>query len=292
MKRTGWLRREWMTTKISVQDWAQKAVRTLNDSETPTLDVQVLMAFGLNQKREWLVANNEALLPDDQLGLLENLLKRLQNGEPLAYLTGKRSFFGLDFKVSPAVLVPRPETELLVEEAMHWLEINPSRRKAADVGCGSGVIAISLADRFDDLRVNGIDISDAALQIAAENVHLHGLEEQIKLRQNDLLAGIDERFDLIAANLPYIPSATLETLPVLQHEPRLALDGGPDGLRLIERLLTQSLQSLLPRGLVLLEIEATQGESALELAKRVYPSATIDCLHDYADLPRLIKILT
>lgn len=291
MKPTDWQLPESMTTrKISVQEWANQAVQSLNGSETPTLDVQVLMAFALGEKREWLITHGEAPLDEQQLAQLSDPLQRLQAGEPLAYITGKRSFYGLDFKVTPDVLVPRPETELLVEEAIRWLEAHPGRRKAIDVGTGSGIIAISLADRFADLEITGIDISQPALIVAQENAAIHGLQERISWRENDLLAGLTTKFDLIAANLPYIPRPTLEKLAVLHHEPRLALDGGPEGLDLIERLLQQSQNNLKPGGLILLEIEATQGETALNLAKKYYPKAKADCLHDYADLPRLIKI--
>jgi release factor glutamine methyltransferase len=249
------------------------------------------MSFGLKQKREWLVAHYEDPLPDDKVEFLNQLLSRLQTGEPLAYIIGKRSFFGLDFRVTPDVLVPRPETELLVEEAVSWLEANPSRRKMVDVGTGSGIIAISLADRFADLQVTAIDISAPALLVAQENAQLHGLNDRITFKNNDLLSGVEDHFDLITANLPYIPSRTLQTLSVLKHEPRLALDGGEMGLDLIERLLKQAVNCIQPRGLILLEIEASQGQSAPELAKQVFPQAKIECLNDYADLPRVVKIL-
>lgn len=290
MKPIVWQQLEWKTTTISVQGWARDAVRTLDSTETPTLDVQVLMAFGLNQKREWLVAHYQDALPEDKVDTLNQLLRRLQSGEPLAYITGKRSFFGLDFKITPDVLVPRPETELLVEEAVTWLEANPTRRKMVDVGTGSGIIAISLADRFADLQCTAIDVSAPALQVARDNADLHGLSEKIHWINNDLLTGVENHFDLIAANLPYIPRQTLQTLSALKHEPRLALDGGESGLDLIEKLLKQAVNCIQPRGLILLEIEASQGQSAPELAQLVFPQAKIECLNDYADLPRVVKI--
>lgn len=249
------------------------------------------MAFGLNQKREWLVAHFNDALPEDKIETLNQLLKRLQEGEPLAYITGKRSFFGLDFKVTPDVLVPRPETELLVEEAVTWLEANPGCRKMVDVGTGSGIIAISLADRFADLHITAVDISAPALQIAKENANSNGLPNRILWQQNDLLSGIEDRYDLITANLPYIPTQTLQGLPIIKHEPRLALDGGESGLDLILRLLGQAVNCVQPRGLILLEIEASQGQSVPELASKHFPQAKIECLNDYADLPRVVKIL-
>ncbi len=280
-----------MTTKISIQEWAQKAVHDLPASETPSLDIQVLMAFCLNQKREWLIVHNNDQLTEEQITRLNCYLNRLKTGEPLAYITGKRSFYGLDFIITPDVLVPRPETELLVEEALNWLEANPSKRNAVDVGTGSGIIAISLVDRFPDLKMTGIDVSPMALNVATENARYHNLQDRIQWVENDLLSEIDDRFDLIVANLPYIPTQTLKDLDVANHEPRLALDGGPDGLQVINRLLEQSTNRIHPQGLILLEIEASQDQTAVAAAKKHFPEAKISYVKDYADLPRLVKIL-
>lgn len=279
-----------MTTKISLQIWANKSIQALTDSETPTLEVQAIMAFTLGQSREWLVTHSDTLLTEEQKENLDKYLQLLQSGEPLAYITGSRSFYGLDFIVSPDVLIPRPETELLVEEAIAWLELNPTRRRALDVGTGSGAIAITLADLFPDLQIGGIDISPQALEIARQNSVLLHLDNRIEWLLNDLLTGIENKVDLIVANLPYIPTPILETLEVIHHEPRLALDGGEDGLDLIRRLLEQSMSLMNANGLILLEIEANQEKQAVELAQRNYPSSKIACLFDYANLPRLIKI--
>lgn len=279
-----------MTTKINLQSWANKSIQVLTHSETPALEVQVIMAFVLGQSREWIVTHSKTELTDEQEKKLERALLRLQNGEPLAYITGKRSFYGLEFIVSPEVLIPRPETEHLVEEAISWLEDNPSRRKVLDVGTGSGILAITLADTFSDLEITGIDISEGALEIAHQNGLLHHLDERISWLQNDLLAGINKKVDMIVANLPYIPASTLETLEVIHYEPRLALDGGKDGVDLIKRLLEQTTALLKSNGLILLEIEATISELVQEIARNIYPSAKITCLFDYANLPRLIKI--
>jgi len=136
------------------------AICSLENSETPFLEVQVICASVLGKTREWILSHNELELGKDQVEQLNALVTRLKNGEPLAYLTGQRSFYGLDFKISPDVLIPRPETELLVEEAATWLEENPHRRKAVDVGTGSGIIAITLADLCADLEMTAIDVSE------------------------------------------------------------------------------------------------------------------------------------
>jgi release factor glutamine methyltransferase len=279
-----------MTTKIELQNWVDQAIRSLDHSETPFLEVQVITAFILGKSREWVIAHPDYELDAVQIEQLNAVLARLQKQEPLAYITGKRAFYGMDFFVSPAVLIPRPETELLVEEAVHWLETYSHKRSVVDVGTGSGIISISLADIFLDLNMTAIDISQDALDIAGKNIELHELTERIHLLRNDLLTNIEKKFDLILANLPYIPSPTLNTLDVRHYEPSLALDGGEDGLRLIRQLLEQAPAHLQSGGAVFLEIEATLETQVKQIAQAVFPQARIDLLTDYAELPRLVKI--
>lgn len=280
-----------MTTKTNeLQTWMNQAIGSLTHSETPFLEVQVITASVLGQSREWVIAHPNFLLTSMQIDQLNSVLNRLIQGEPLAYLTGQQSFYGLDFFVSPAVLIPRPETELLVEEAIQWLEENPRRRTAVDVGTGSGIIAITLTDTFSNLKMTGIDLSEEALKMAASNAALHHLNERVTWQKNDLLTAIEDKFDLILANLPYIPTQTLDTLEVIKFEPRLALDGGSDGLRLIRPLLEQTPSHLRPGGAVFLEIESTIGDQVLQTAREFFPQAKIELQNDYADLPRLVRI--
>lgn len=279
-----------MTTKTELQTWINQAIRSLGNSETPVLEVQVIAAYLLGHPREWVIAHPDFSLASTQVENLNHALVRLQNREPLAYITGQQAFYGLDFIVSPAVLIPRPETELMVEEAIQWLEANPHRRHAADIGTGSGVIAITLADTFPDLNMTGIDISEDALAVASKNVTKHNVQERVLLKKNDLLSNIDESFDLILANLPYIPTQTLNSLNGLRYEPRLALDGGPDGLQALRMLLEQAPAPILPRGAIFLEIEATLSQPILQIARDFFPQAKIDLLFDFANLPRLVRI--
>lgn len=279
-----------MGTKINLRTWQENAVRQLKSSETPLMEAQILLALVLDQSRVWVVSHSEQELSPKQLEELDSCLTRLKEGEPLPYITGKKAFFGLDFFVTPDVLIPRPETELLVEEAIQWFAENPAKRSAADVGTGSGVIAISMADSIPDLRVAAIDISPNALEIAKKNCSQFHLEDQITFYKNDLLDGISSKFDLIAANLPYIPYRTLNCLPLLRFEPRLALDGGEDGLSFIKRLLEQAKDCLNPGGLILLEIEATISELVMQQARINFTEGIIDLLFDYANLPRIVKI--
>lgn len=250
----------------------------------------VLLALVLEKPKEWVIAHSSEELTSQHQERLDYLLVRLANGEPLPYLTGKKAFFGMDFLVTKDVLIPRPETELLVEEAIQWLTDHPSHRIAADVGTGSGAIAVALVDAFPDLKLTAIDISPNALEIARKNCETYNHQDQITFLQNDLLEGLSQNFDLIVANLPYIPSATLRKLPELQYEPQNALDGGEDGARYISRLLQQAVDRLKSGGMILLEIEATISEIVCTLSKKYFQDAKIDILFDYASFPRIIKI--
>ncbi len=255
------------------------------------LEAQVLLAHALNRPRAWLLAHPEVPLPPDLLAPLAQQLDRLAAGVPLPYLTGEQEFFGLDFEVTPDVLIPRPETELLVETALAWLQAR-SRQiiTAADVGTGSGCIAVALAHHAPNLRVFASDRSPAALAVARRNLLRHSLLRRVTLLQADLLTALRGPLDLLCANLPYIPSGKLAHLSVARHEPRLALDGGPDGLSLVAALLSDAPRLLAPGGLALLEIEAGQGPAALQLAQAAFPHARATVLPDLAGLDRLIKI--
>jgi len=280
-----------MTTTSNVQDWLLEARQLLSGcSDQPALEAQVLLGHVLEQPRPWIVAHPKAPLSPAQDKTLASLLAQRLLGAPLPYLIGHWEFFRLDFIVNNNVLIPRPETEFLVEEALDWLRGRRQPLLAADVGTGSGCIAVALACHMPNLVVIASDLSRGALQVATQNVLRHGLGGRVHLLQTDLLMGCVGPFDLLSANLPYIPSATLKGLEVATHEPLLALDGGPDGLRLTERLLSQSVSCIAPGGLLLFEIEASQGESAAEAAFRFFPDAAIRVLPDLAGKPRLLKI--
>ena len=261
-------------------------------SDTPALDAQVLLSHICNKERAWVLAHPELELTTEQQSSLNAVVLRLNSGEPLPYILGHWSFYGLDFKVNAETLIPRPETELMVEEALQWLNAHPEQRSAIDVGTGSGCIAITLAVHIPELQVTGSDISLAALEVASINADKHAVTASLKLVHADLLPANLSSCDLICANLPYIPTRTLEGLDVYNREPSLALDGGPDGLHLIRRLLPQAARILDPVGLVLLEIEATQGEAVLSLARAFFPKAQIELLPDLAGHDRLVRIET
>ncbi len=271
--------------------------------EKARLDAEVLLAHALGVSRAWLYAHPERELLPEEAAAFESLVKRRAQREPVAYLIGHRSFYGLDFSVDRRVLIPRPETEILVERAMEVLNWRRARfreadiartMKVADVGTGCGAIAVTLAVKCPDIHVYAIDVSADALEVAAQNVWRYGVGDQVTLLQGDLLAPLPEPVDLITANLPYVPESDWAMLApdIVQYEPRLALDGGPDGLALIERLLAQAAAWLLPEGVILLEIGSGQGEAVRRRALHHFPWATVDVIQDYAGLDRVVRIST
>jgi release factor glutamine methyltransferase len=265
-------------------------------TDTPALDASVLLAYIIKRPRTWVMAHPELTLTLEQQKQLDDSLARLERGESFPYVLGHWEFFGLEFEVTPDVLIPRPETELLVERAIAWLRESPLRRTVADVGTGSGVIAVSIAANVPGVKVIATDISADALAIAKKNALKFGVEHRIEFVQCDLLPPMPELFtseqhlDLICANLPYIPTATLRSLPIYGREPTLALDGGEDGLALIHRLLRIVPQPLAPDGMILLEIESTLGTQALHLACDLFAKATIRLHQDLAGQDRLLEI--
>jgi release factor glutamine methyltransferase len=280
-----------ITQTTNVGNWLAKARQKLVDtSENPSLEAQLLVAHVTGQSRASILAHTDTILSSSQQAELERLINLLRAGEPLPYLLGHWEFYGLNFIVNHSVLIPRPETELLVDTALSWLAKNPGRRLAADVGTGSGCIAVSLAHYISDLKIIATDLSYPALKIAKENVFNLSPGRAIFFAQASLIHSYTGPFDLVCANLPYIPTMTLSGLAVAQHEPRLALDGGEDGLFLIRDLLQDAPRCLAPGGLLLLEIEAGQGVSVPEIARYYLPDAKIQVNLDLAGKARLVMI--
>ncbi len=264
--------------------------------DTPELDAQLLIAHAAGQPRTWVLAHPDSTFDPNRIAVWEELLHRLEEGEPLPYVLGHWEFFGLDFDISSEVLIPRPETELIVERAIAWLKAAPERRSIADVGTGSGCIAVALARHVPDGHILATDLSEAALNVARRNASKFEVEHQIEFVQCNLLPDrpkpvpMDQRLDLICANLPYIPTETLHQLPVYQREPTLALDGGPDGLDPFRNLIHLSVEWLAPQGKLLLEIEAAHGMAAAAIAYDAFSNAEIHLHQDLSGRDRLLEI--
>jgi release factor glutamine methyltransferase len=279
------------------------ATRRLREagSETPQLDTAVLMAHVLGVSKTWLYAHPDRNLTEEEITRFEELARRRMAHEPVAYLVGYKSFFGLDITVDQRVLIPRPETEMLVERALAC-----ARRMAADgqpvrivdVGTGSGAIAVGLAVGLPEAVIYATDLSDDALAVAEQNVWRYGVGEQVQLLPGYLLEPLTEPIHIIVANLPYIATADLPELPceVREYEPVLALNGGPDGLSIIAALLNMlkdaetRAQRLLPGGRLFLEIGYDQGPQALALAQEILPDCQVEVVKDYAERDRVVII--
>ena len=225
----------------------------------PRLDAELLLCRVLGLPKVQLYVNFEREMSPRELDEYRELVRRRSRHEPVAYILGHKEFYGLKLKTSPAALIPRPETEHLVDEALRLAgELWPGQKiLAADIGCGSGAIALALAKNLPEAEIHAVDISPEALALARENAAALGLDTRLVFQEGDLLAPLEASgFHLICANLPYIPSDEMPGLmpDVGGHEPHLALDGGPRGVSLIERLLSQAAGRLAPQGRILLEI--------------------------------------
>jgi release factor glutamine methyltransferase len=259
--------------------------------EDAWLEAEVLLGHTLRLDRAHLYARLQEDLSTGDQAAFHSLLARRLAREPTAYIVGQREFYGLELETTPAALIPRPETELLVEEALARA-CHRERLLIVDVGTGNGAIAVALAVHLPQAVLVAIDLSREALALAVRNARRHGVESRVSFLQADLLAPLAQPADLIVANLPYVRSADWEALPpeIREHEPRAALDGGPDGLREIERLLGQAPLCLRPGGSLLVELGPLQAAPALALARRCFPGAAARIVPDAAGLDRLLAI--
>lgn len=280
----------------SLRQVLQQTHHTLEASHIPDarLEAEVMVMNVLRIPRQDLFAQQEAEVAPQQEQALDEIIQRRLKREPLAYILGYKEFYGVNLLVNPSVLIPRPETESLVEHAlfMALMGMESADLVIADVGTGTGAIAVNLAIHLPAARIYAIDNADPVLDVASYNIRAHNVADRIRLRKGDLLEPLDEPVDLVVANLPYIPTERIPTLqPEIQWEPRQALDGGPDGLDLVRRLLEQAAgDKLKDHGIILLELDPEQMPPARELAQRLFPGAEITVEKDLAQLDRMLVI--
>lgn len=234
-------------------------------SDTPRLDAEILLAHARRCRRIQLYVQYDEPLTEEQRSVMRDLVRRRATAEPVAYLVGHREFFSLDFAVRPGVLIPRPDTEILVlgalDRATGWKE-----PRILDLCTGTACVPVAIAKNSPRARLQGVELSEAALEVARANVSRHQLESRLELLAGDLFAPLaaGARFEIITSNPPYIPHEEIAELPptVRDHEPALALDGGADGLTVIRRIIHEAPEFLTPGGWLLLEISPEQAEAA------------------------------
>ena len=282
------------TDGVRVKAQLAKARATLEMAGIPLpwLDAEILVAHVLQSSRERLHSHPERELTAAQRAQLRRLTSRRVARVPVPYLVGEREFYGYMFRVTPAVLIPRPSSELLVELAIDWLKAHPRARRMIDLGTGSGAVAISVAKAVPQVQIEARDLSARALKVADENVAHYRLRGRITTVKGDLLRRASPA-DLILANLPYIPEALRRIRPKeLEYEPALALDGGKDGLSLIRVALAQAPAVLKPGGLVLFECDPAQIRRIVRLAQGHWPTAQVSVHKDLAGQDRVVRIQT
>ena len=259
--------------------------------DDPQMEAQVLLAHLLSMSRAQLYTDLPEPIPADAQDRYDRIVERRAVGEPVAYLTGHREFYGLDLHVDSRALIPRPETELLVELALNRASVM-ERCLIAEVGIGSGAVAVSLARHLPAAIIYATDLSTEALEVAAINCRSYGVEDRVRLLQGDLLGPVPEKVDIIVSNPPYVNRRDLSSLPIeiREHEPRVALDGGADGLDVIRRLLPQVRGSLKPGGTFLMEMGYDQAPRVRELACKAFPESEIDLVEDLAGIKRVLAV--
>ena len=275
--------------------------------ENPRLDSEVLLSHLLKLDRVGLYLNYDRLLSKEELSSFREMVKRRGGREPLQYITGHQEFWSLDFKVTPDVLIPRPETEILVEEAIKVVSGQGSGASESrspiilDLCTGSGCIAVSLAKEFENAVVYAVDISDAALKVARENSERHGVKDRVTFLSGDLYKAFENRppitdhrpllFDLVVSNPPYVKSEDIPNIQpeVRDYEPRMAVDGGPEGLDFYKRIVSGAPAHLLSGGWLMVEVGEGQAATVSEMMKNTGSFESISTAKDLAGIDRVVK---
>lgn len=275
-----------------IREAINKASNILKDSLSPQLDSQVIMGYCLNKDRLYIYTNLDAGISEEEEKHFFELIDRRTKGEPVQYITGKQEFMALDFDVKPGVLIPRPDTEILVEKVLEEI-LDLKEPVLTDVGCGSGAIAISLAAYKKDSIVYALDIMDIPLEITEMNAKANGVDQRVRVLKSDLLSGLPQelegRLDVIVSNPPYIKDSVIPTLmrEVRDFEPISALSGKEDGLYFYRRIIEKSLVFLKLDGLIAFEIGHDQGQSVKELLEEK-GFCDIRLIKDLAGLDRVV----
>jgi len=267
-----------------------REILAANNIEDTPLVCELLLRHALEISRAQLYLDFDSELTSRQEETFKHLIKRCLSHEPTAYIIGHREFYGLDFYVNPGVLIPRPESELLVEKALKLAQ-NSTVSTIADIGTGCGAIAISLALNLPPAKIYATDISATALDVALFNCRKHGVADRVSLLQGDMLDPVPEPVDLIIANLPYVKEAELLKMRPASFEPRLALSGGSDGLDKIRHLCCQVEGKLRPGGCLLLEIGQGQKKAVTTYLRNLFQPSNIEIEADLGGIDRVVSLV-
>jgi release factor glutamine methyltransferase len=269
------------------------ALKEIGDSPENRLAIEVVLAYTLKMNKEQLFRSVLKKISEEDITAFMVLFERFKAGEPVAYLTGVKEFYGLEFIVNQNVLIPRPETEHLVDEVLEFVKIEQVKNlRILDVGTGSGCIAVSLAKHIPDAEITAVDVSGEALEVAKLNAEKHSVSNRIKISQSDLLENVHESFDIVVANLPYIGEKKFNFVSkeALEYEPHVALFGGENGLSLYEKLFEQmDKKSWKPR-LLLGEFGFLQGEEVRALLNKYFVQQSVRIVKDYASIERVFVV--
>ena len=275
---------------ISIAEWRYQSTQKLKaKQDSEDIEINAILTFVLQKDLAWCLTHPDVFIEASQQHELDQKLEQLLLGVPLPYILGRANFYNSSFLVDQYVLIPRPETELLVENAIQWIDKHPNIQKIVDVGTGSGVIILSIKKLFPKIRGFGVDISRNALQVATVNKKNLSVQAT-DFVQMDCLSGFNTKFDLILANLPYIPTNNVGNLDVSKYEPVLALDGGKEGLVIIKKFVKQLPAYIKSPGLILMEVQYDQAQKVRLLVREALPEAKVSVLKDYAFIERFVRI--
>lgn len=277
---------------MTILDLINKSTTRLSDAcvADPRREASSLLAFTLDKPSAFLIAHPEYELTGDEAARFESYITRRANREPFQYISGRQEFYGLEFEVTPDVLIPRPETEILVEEAIN--ELNKLKEPTfCEVGVGSGCISVSILHNVPNATAVATDISEKAIAVARRNAGKHGVADRLTCIEGDLFAGVNQKFDIIVSNPPYIPYADLTDMQkeVRDFEPHNALFAGTEGLDIVRRIIDEALEHLNPGGLLMIEIGFGQSELLRDLVDQTIWSKP-EFLPDLQGIDRILKI--
>ena len=278
---------------MKIKDIINYGVAMIKNTESPSLETQMMIAKVIEKDRLYIMLNLEEDIDESKVEIIKTMIDKRKNSYPLQYILGEREFWGMDFKVSEGVLIPRQDTEILIEETLKKLKDNKhkSNLKGFEIGVGSGIISITLLKEIETLTMIGVDINDKAIELTKANALKHEVSDRLCILNSNLFEKINKenQFDFIISNPPYIETKVIDSLKedIKKHEPKLALDGGEDGLDFYRAIIEQSKSYISPEGFIAFEIGYNQAEAVKKIfVKNGYPNVTV--AKDLAGFDRVV----